>query len=253
MASALACAGPRFVLPTGAGAPAPAAPAAWADATARCRGAQTFSSELRISGRAGTRSLRRATVFAGLTSTGQIRLEAPAPFGRAAFILTASGGDATLVTRDNQVLTAPPEQIVEALIGVALGPKSLLTILSGCGLSDGPIEDAVMYPSLLAVRTAEGRAFLQSLADHWRIVAVEREGLVIEYQHDASRSEVWPRELRLRSEAGRTPPVTLSIAQSQIEVNVALAASAFTANVPANATRLTIDDLRSAGPLGSAR
>src|SRR4051812_17925017 len=71
-----------FVVPTGSGTPAPDAAAAWQEATAACRGAKTFSSELRLSGRAGPGRAIKQTVLVAVTDAGQIRLEAPAPFGR---------------------------------------------------------------------------------------------------------------------------------------------------------------------------
>jgi hypothetical protein len=188
--------------------------------------------------------------LAGLTSAGQIRFEAPAPFGRPAFILAGSAVSATLVTRDNQVLMAPAADILEALVGVSLEPAALLTFLSGCGLAGEAVQPPTRYGDLLSIRTSEGRAFLASIAGHWRVSAVERGGLVVEYRHDPSRSEVWPRQIFLNSAPGRRPEIALSIAQSQIEVNVPLEASAFTVSAPQNATPLSLDDLRAAGPLG---
>ncbi len=250
---AASCGRPAFKVPAGPGAPAPEASAAWSDATARCRGAETFSAALRLSGRVGSTRLPRGTILAGLTSRGQIRLEAPAPFGRAAFVLAGTEPEATLVMRDNHVLVAPADRILEALVGVTLDPASLLTVLAGCGLDEPTVEDGARFGELIAVRTVHGRAFLREVADHWRVVAVERSGLLVDYARDPGRSEVWPRQLRLTSAPGRSPALALSIAQSQIEVNVPLPAGAFTVEAPASAVPLTLEQLRASGPLGEGR
>jgi hypothetical protein len=191
-------------------------------------------------------------VLAGLTSDGQIRLEAAGPFG-AAFVLAGTAREATLVLRDNRVVTAPADRILEALVGVSLDPASLLTVLTGCGLADGPIVEAARFTDLLAIQTSEGRAFLRSVADHWRVVAVERAGLLVDYARDPARSEVWPRQARLSSLPGQTPAVALSVAQDQIEVNVPFPSGAFTVTRPPVAAPLTLEELRSAGPLGNGR
>lgn len=251
--AAASCGRPAFVLPSGPGVPAPDASAAWTEATSRCSSAQALSAELRLSGRAGTVRIPRATVFTGITSDGQIRLEAPAPFGRPGFLLAGTAQNATLVLRDDRVVEAPAARILDALVGLSFDPASLLTVLTGCGLSRAPIVDAVRYTDLLAVQTDQGRAFLRSVAGHWRVVAVQRDGLLVDYVHDPSRSEVWPRELRLTSLPGRNPALTLSVSQDQIEVNVPFPPRAFTVTVPAGATAMTVEELRSAGPLGDQR
>ena len=85
-----ACARTAFVLPSGAGTPAPEARTAWDQASATCRNARTLTAELQLSGRAGASGKINGRALAGLTSTGQIRLEVPAPFGRPVFVLAGS-------------------------------------------------------------------------------------------------------------------------------------------------------------------
>jgi hypothetical protein len=241
-------------MPAGAGTPVPRAEAeaALLEATRRCRDVQVLTAEWRLSGRAGATRLG-GTILAGLTAAGQIRLEATAPFGALAFVLAGDAGDATLVTRDNRVLTAPAERIVEALIGVTFDPASLLHLFAGCGTPETAVEDAARYPSLLAVRTTGGRTFLEATPGGWRLAAVERNDLLVDYRYDDARAAGWPAELRLRSLAGRAPALAFSVRQSQVEVDVPLPASAFTPVVPPAATPLTLEDLRAAGPLGEKR
>ena len=71
------------------GSPFPDAAAAYAEATAACRGVRTLSAELALSGRAGGQKLR-GRILAGFAAPGKVRLEAPAPFGRPIFTLVAA-------------------------------------------------------------------------------------------------------------------------------------------------------------------
>jgi hypothetical protein len=246
----LSCARPPFVLPAGAGAPAPEAPAAWAEATSRCGDLRTLSSELRLSGRAGSMGRLRATILTGVTADGRIRLEVTAPFGRPLFVLAGGGSRATLLTRDDRWLLAPPDDILEALVGLALGPEALLDVLSGCGLGQAPVEEAARFGEMLAVWTSDGRVFLRQVGGRWRVAAAERGGLLIDYRLDADRPDAWPDQIRVTSLPGERPEIALSISQQQVEVDVTLPTEAFTVPVPAQTVPLTLDELRAAGPLG---
>ena len=93
---------------------------------------------LGLSGRAGTTALR-GNVDAGFDTPDRVRLEGRPPIGRPVFILVAGSGRSTLyMPRDNRVLRdVAPESIVEALVGVALTPGELRSIVSGCGFGVG--------------------------------------------------------------------------------------------------------------------
>jgi len=244
---AASCAPPRFTLPSGPGVPAPDLRAAFAEATAACRGARTYSAELRLSGRAGATGRVKATAVTGVTSEGRIRLEIPAPFGRAAIVLAGGADRATLVTRDDRVLIARAADIVEAIVGVALTPSQMLALLTGCGASRPPEGEPVRYGALAAAGSAETRVFLRQDGARWRVAAAEVSGLVVDYPAFAGE---WPPVIRLTSMPGRAPALSLTIDASQIEVNGPLPASAFTIDVPAGGTPLTLEELRANGPLG---
>jgi len=244
------CAHPPFVAPTGSGAPAPDAASAWTEALSACRSLKSLSSELRISGRVANQKLR-ATVFAGVTADEQIRLEMPAPFGRPVFVLAGTNDRSTLVTRDNHVLIARADQIIEALTGLPFGPRALLAVLSGCGsVVDSTFRDARRYDTVLAVDTSAGHVFLRQTNARWRVIAADVQDLMVAYER---RDDEWPRQLRISSAPSRTPSMDLSVSQGQIEPNANIAASAFTLAAPAGATEITIQDLRAAGPLGERR
>jgi hypothetical protein len=77
--------------------------------------------------------------------------------------------------------------------------------------------------------------------------AARREGWQIEYP---DWTGAFPQTVRLQAE---TPlPVTLTATVGQLEANVDLPANAFTADIPADAQPLTLEELRDAGPLRDA-
>jgi hypothetical protein len=241
-----ACGRPAFVLPAGPPTPAPDGSAIWAAAAARCRAAKTYSAELHVSGRIGDGPRLKATVLAGFTTTDDIRLEMGAPFGRPIFVLAGTNGSATLVTRDDRVLTAPAAQIVDALVGLPFGPRALLALLTACSGQDA-VVDAVRYGDVLAVRTSDVRVYLRQTGAEWRVIASDVADLRIEYSAGA---DGWPADLRISSQPGRVPALALGMNVRQIEVNAPMTASTFSVTVPAAAVPLSLAELRTSGPLG---
>ena len=136
-----ACAPKPPALPTGTGTPYPDFATAHAAATTACSGIKTITVSMGMSGKAGDTKLR-GRLDAGFEAPGRARLEGIPPIGKPVFVLVADGGKGTLVlTRQDRVLRdAPPDQIVEALAGVALGPDALRTAISGCGFGSAPAE-----------------------------------------------------------------------------------------------------------------
>jgi hypothetical protein len=189
----------------------------------------------------------KATVLAGLTAEDQIRLEVPAPFGRAVFILAGTNARSTLLTRDNRALTARADQIVEGLTGLPFGPRALLAVLSGCGISSTELVQARRYDVTIGIDASEGRVFLRQWNGRWRVAAAELAGLTIVY--DLSDGD-WPSGLHISSAPNRTPPLTLTVTEHQVEANAVLRASDFSLAVPPDATPLTLEELRASGPLG---
>src|SRR5262245_19766228 len=112
------CAARRITFPTDPGTPLPGAAAVEQQIFAGCRGVRTITTELGLSGRAGSQRLR-GRVIAGFERPASMRLEGVAPFGPPAFILVTRGDAATLLLpRDNGVLRgARAEEILGALTG----------------------------------------------------------------------------------------------------------------------------------------
>lgn len=244
-----ACAPPsRPSLPTGAGTPFPGFDSAYQQATLECAGVRTITAELALSGKAGDTRLR-GRINAGFSAPDDMVLEGLAPFGKPAFVLAARGADATLVLpRDERVLRgATPSAIVEALAGVALTPAELRTAVSGCGLSvsSAPAAGRSYGSESAAADSAVGTLYLRRVEGRWRLSAVVRDGLTIQYA-DFSAG-------RASTVFLRTAVADLALRLSQTEINVPLDPRVFDIDVPANAVPLTIEELRRAGPLGDAR
>ena len=217
-----------------------------------CAGVRTLTAEIGMSGHAGRQKLR-GRVVAGFARPASMRLEGVAPFGPPAFILVARGTNATLLLpRDEpRVLRgAQPQDILGALTGVALAPADLQAILTGCVVPAPQATDARRHGNGWASIDLSGGAtlYLQPTGQNmWSLRAARRDGWQIEYP---AWSGNFPQTVRLQS----TQPnvnVDLTASLSQIETNKDLEDAAFNVNVPPDADPITLDELRSAGPLGS--
>jgi hypothetical protein len=241
---------PRLVtLPSGPGTPLADAPAAYAQATARCRDARTLAAILGISGRAAGQRFR-ASLDGGFAAPANVRLELPAP-GRPIFIFVASGDRATLLLgREGRVLReAPADATLEALAGIALNPSELRTIISGCGLGPGePAEARAFDGGWASMQVSGATTWLQRVNGTWTLVAASRGPVEVRYSDFV---QGLPSVIRLQSSAGQTGKATdLTVRLSQVDVNQPLGPDVFQVDIPPDAKPLTLDELRQAGPLG---
>jgi outer membrane biogenesis lipoprotein LolB len=188
-------------------------------------------------------------VVAGFERPGSMRLEGVAPFGPPAFILAARGDMATLVLpRDNRVLRgARADAILGALTSVALAPADLQAILTGCVTATPRATAGRLHQNGWAsIDLADGATlYLQQDRASWQPRAARRSGWQIEYP---AWQAGFPRTVRLRSDAQKVE-VDLTAVISQLETNIDIDAAAFTVLVPSDASELTLDELRNAGPL----
>lgn len=216
-----------------------------------------------MSGKAGSQPLR-GRALAGF-APGAVRLEALAPFGSPAFILVADGSRGTLLLpRDRRMLqNAAPEDILNALIGVPLGPDDLRAVLSGCMKANAmPVSGREFGPDWMSVDLdSGGTMYLQRVKGQpaaWRVVAGRYAGLEIEYPQFAGEQ---PARIVIRSGpaaapvAGSAAPaaadVALTIGLSQVEVNGDLPRDQLVAvKIPPGMEPITLTELRAAGPLG---
>jgi outer membrane lipoprotein-sorting protein len=250
---AVACGRPMPAFPTGSGTPYPDFPAAYRGATEGCRDVKTITASMSLSGKAGRTTLR-GRIDAGFEAPARMRLEGLAPFGRPVFILTSNAEKSTLVLpRDERVLAnAAPEQIVEALAGVPLGPDTLRIIVSGCGFAAGlPEEEGRAYHDGTIAGTVEQQTvYLRQTASAWQVAGASRGEVSVFYADYANGR---PSTIRVRATPSSGTATDLTLRLSQVDVNTAIDPRAFTPAVPDKAIPLTLDELRHAGPLGGDR
>jgi hypothetical protein len=250
---AASCA-PRLVtLPSGAGTAFPDFARAYDQATESCRSVRTLAGILAISGRAGTQRFR-AKVDAGFEAPAKVRLELPAP-GKPIFTYVAVGDEATLVLpREGRVLrNAPPAATLEALAGVAIGPGDLRTIVTGCGFASGePSRGRSFDSGWVAVDAGDATSWLQQVDGAWRLTAAINGPVEVRY---ADFSSGRPATIRLRASIGQgngqgASTTDLTIRLSQVDINGPLDSAVFQVDIPPDATPMTLEQLRQAGPLG---
>jgi outer membrane lipoprotein-sorting protein len=245
-----ACAPKAPILPTGTGTPFPEFKSAYDEAITACRAIRTITASMAMSGTAGTMKLR-GRIDAGFEAPARARLEGRAPFGKPAFILVADGSRGTLVLpREDRVLRdAPPDQIVEALAGVRLGPDALRTLVAGCGLAVAePTAGRTFGNGWSAVSLPGGTTYLRKAADtdKWEVAAAASGSVTVTYADYAAGR---PATIRLRA-ASTGANADLTVRLSDVEINTTLHPNAFEVDLPERAVPLTLDELRRAGPLG---
>jgi hypothetical protein len=243
--AAASCAARSPARPAGSAAPAPEAMRHFDTITTHCEGLRTMTAELALSGHAGDQRLR-GRVLAGLERGGSVRLEGVAPFGAPLFILAAKAERATLLLpRDRRVLDdAPVAQVVERLIGLSLGADDLLQTLAGCLGAGASTSGRQWSGGWEAVDAGAGRTvLLRQQSQGWQLAAVDAPGWRADYR--LVQNGV-PREVRLRSDDAR---VDFTAVVQQLEMNTPIDAAAFEVAIPADASPMTLDELRSVAPL----
>ena len=179
---------------------------------------------------------------------GALRLEALAPGGSPAFILVADGSRGRLLlARDRRVLDgAPPVDILDALVGIALDPDDLRALLSGCLQASAEAAGARAYGTgWIAVDLAGGGTmYLRRGSDGtWRIAAGTHGGLTVQYGESVG---VTPSQIRITSpaSAGR-PDLDVTLGVSQVEVNGDLPRDQLMAlTIPPGTSPITLQELR---------
>jgi hypothetical protein len=252
-----ACGPRRLALPTGPGTPAPDYAEPLAAALARCQDVHTLQAELALSGHVGRQRLR-GRVLTGLVP-GALRLEGVAPVGGPVFILVADGDRGTLLLlRDRRVLLdAPPADILDALVGIALGPDDLRALLTGCLKASIEATGARQYGSdwIAADLPSSGAVYLHRQDGTWRFAAGRYSGLEIEYTRFTGDrpAQILIRSPERQSRSGEQPhaDVALTVQLSQIDVNGDLPREQLVAvKIPPGVSPISLRELRESGPLG---
>lgn len=229
-------------------------------ATAACRGVRTLTAEIAVRGRVGGSPLR-GRVLAGFERGGSLRLEAPAPFGAPFFILTARQNRATLwLPRDRRILRdTPVADVLDAIVGLHRSSDDLLGLLSGCLTAETPAASGEVRRNgtgwLLATLPDDTTAFLRRDGSTWRLRAGHRAAASgaslwsVNYERFAG---AFPDLVRISTNAatgGSAAGAVLSLDVSQRDTNTAIDPRAFDAVAAADATVMTLDELRRTGPL----
>lgn len=250
--AAASCGTPLMKLPAGPGAPAADAADALEQATAVCRGIRTLTAEVAASGKVSGQRFR-ARLSVGVAAPASARLEAVAPFGPPIFILVATNDDATLLLpRDERVLQHERSaEVLDAVAGVPLSAGDLNAVLTGCVPAVSQPEGRALGADWRVVTDAAGDTLYlrrAGSAQPWQLVAVVRRAWRVDYQDPLNGL---PRTMRITSvarEGGAGSAFDLTLALSQVETNVALAADVFRVEIPRTAQPITLDELRHARP-----
>jgi hypothetical protein len=233
--------------PDGPGTTDPAAIERFQTATASCAGLKTMTAEVRLSGRAGGERLR-GTLHAGLAAPGALRFEAVAPFGPPLFVLAGRNNRATLLfPRDDRVLEdVALADVLDRLTALALDADAVRQILSGCLADQAAATGGRTWSGGWSAVSlgADVIAYVQERNGRTLVAAADYGPWLVDYTDHLNDR---PRTVRIRSkEPGR---VDLTARLDQVEINTAIADSAFSVEVPASAERLTLNDLRAIAPL----
>jgi hypothetical protein len=206
-----------------------------------------LQAELGLSGRAAGRRVG-GRVLAGFVPAA-LRLEGLAPFGTPVFILVADGMRGTLLlSRDRRVVKdAAPDEILNALVGIRLGPDDLRSLLSGCvKASAEPAAGRAYGNDWIAVDLTDGGTIYlrrDGEGQPWRIVAGRYGDLEIDYTGFEGQR---PSRILLNGRG-----LSLAVSLSQVEEGGNLPRDELVAlKIPEDVTPLTLEELRKAGPLG---
>ena len=255
---AASCGGAAHVtLPSGAGSPFPDFAAAYAESTAECRTVKTMSASLSLSGRAGSTKLS-ARIDAGFADSGRLRLEGFPKVGfsgKPFFVLVSRGADATLVlNRDARVLRGSA-----AVRDHRGADRRRARSRSNCA----PWCPVVASPG--PIRAQAGRtptAGRQRMRGYDDLPAADRRTLARRRRAQGSADDRVPR-LRVRASVdgasaggagarhGARGPHAAALAGR--DQHAARATRCSTSTSPRDATPITLDELRRAGPLGDRR
>ena len=246
-----ACAPRLTKLPSGTGTPAPDFAQVVVDATEACRRVQSLSAEIAVTGSiSGDRA--RVRLVAGFAPAAG-RIEAAAPFGAPLFIFVASGADGTLFfPRDDRVVEhGRPAELLEAVAGVPLAAADLLPTMTGCAMPEPLAGGQALGDNWrTAAGTGGAKIYLhrESASSPWQLVTVFKPGQGLQWSWRADYDDFHdglPHVIRLVSADRDRFNIQLTL--SQIEINPALGPEVFRVDVPRDAERITIDDLRRPG------
>ena len=246
------CGAPLMKLPSGPGAPAPDAADALKQATAVCSGLRTLTAEVAASGKVGGQRFR-AKLLVGVAAPASARIEAVAPFGAPIFILAAVNDDATLLLpRDERVLQhGKSADVLDAVAGVPLSAGDLHSVLTGCAPAVSQAEGRELGADWRLITDAAGGSLYLHRAgagQPWQLAVVIRRAWRVEYRDPLNGVPRTVRVTSVANPAASGAAFDLTLALSQIETNVPLAAEVFRVDIPRAAQPITLEELKRARP-----
>jgi hypothetical protein len=249
LAATVGCASRAFVRPAGPGVPAPDAATIWNDVSAACRRLTAVQAALGLTGRIRDQripGLAGATLYVAATAAGEIGLEARVS-AQLVFRLGGRVDRATLyLPGENRVVTGPAAEIVDALVGIRIGPERLLAVLGGCVTRAESIQSGTRYASVIEVSTADATVFIEERRGARMIRAGLADGLSIDYR----RSGDAIREIRFQSSPARPAGVAMALEVKQIDFAPTLTPELFSVAVPEDARAMSVEELRTSGLVG---
>jgi hypothetical protein len=247
-ALASSCAAPRFAVPAGPFVPFPDGAAVWAAATESCRALDALAAEFGVSGRVGGQRVAGLRVAMAIERDG--RLAAEARVGATpVFSLRGSAERATLLLQqERRVAQGRADEILDALVGLPMGPDRLLLVLAGC-VSSGPVVVSEAAGDLVRIRTADADIYLAKRGDAWVVRAGAFGRLLADYQRG---EDGWPSRVGLNSASSAGLAVSLSL-RVDARSSARPSPTVFAPVVPPDAETVTLDWLRRNGPLAPPR
>jgi hypothetical protein len=199
-----------------------------------------------VTGRAGSRripGLAGARIATAVNAGGELAIEIYVS-GQQVVRLAGTAGDATLLLRDGpRVVRAGAAEIIGALVGVKLDPTVWRGVLTACPAPATAFVDATRYDKVLAVTAGEATVYLQEQEGSWRLRAARWPALAVDYS--AMRGDL-PRAFTVRA-----ADVRLGLTVRDLAVNPSLDPEVFVVQVPASAEVMSLDELRTEGPMGA--
>jgi hypothetical protein len=255
--AAASCAPKLTKLPSGPGSLAPDTARVLLESLSNCQRVQSLTAEIGVSGSVGGQRIR-ARLIGGFT-TSSARLEAAAPFGAPVFIFVATGRDGTLfLPRDRRVVEhGDPAELLAAIAGVPLGPSEMVRTLTGCSIPDR-LESPMAIGDNWRTSASAGGAKIYMHRDGptapWRLVTVFHPGDGPRWNWRADYDDFHdglPRVVRLVSADPRR--FNLQLTLSQLETNVQLKPDVFRVEVPSDAERISVEELKRLGPFSAPK
>ena len=193
----------------------------------------------------------------------RVRLELPAP-GKPFFTLRCRRQDRDArpaARRARAAGSAAGRYARSARRRVPSVPTTLRTIVAGCGLTAGDGDTRARLRSVAGSALYSDRAttWLQQVAGQWQLAAGHVRARRVRRAPRGSLHRFCRRQAdddppahagRLHARRRAAANTDLTIRLSQVEVNEPIDPAAFAVDVPADATPITLEELRQAGPLG---